>query len=82
MIVEWMYGCGYDGYICIVLGVVQLLLQWQNFNGMVCFVFQFVEESGYGVRVMMDDGVIECFGIEEIYGLYNMLGMKVGIIVM
>lgn len=28
----------------------------------------------------MDDGVIERFGIEEIYGLHNMPGMKAGTI--
>ncbi|MBN0888920.1 M20/M25/M40 family metallo-hydrolase, partial [Pseudomonas aeruginosa] len=77
---ERMHGCGHDGHTCIALGAAQLLLQRQNFNGTVCFVFQPAEEPGYGARAMMDDGVIERFGIEEIYGLHNMPGMKAGTI--
>ncbi len=80
MTAERMHGCGHDGHTCIALGAAQLLLQRQNFNGTVCFVFQPAEEPGYGARAMMDDGVIERFGIEEIYGLHNMPGMKAGTI--
>ncbi|VCW17471.1 putative hydrolase YxeP [Klebsiella pneumoniae] len=79
MTAERMHGCGHDGHTCIALGAAQLLLQRQNFNGTVCFVFQPAEEPGYGARAMMDDGVIERFGI-EIYGLHNMPGMKAGTI--
>lgn len=79
MTAERMHGCGHDGHTCIALGAAQLLLQRQNFNGTVCFVFQPAEEPGYGARAMMDDGVIERFGIEEIYGLHNMPGMKAGL---
>ncbi|MGK3187410.1 M20 aminoacylase family protein [Enterobacter soli] len=77
---ERMHGCGHDGHTCIALGAAQLLLQRQNFNGTVCFVFQPAEEPGYGARAMMNDGLIERFAIEEIYGLHNMPGMKAGTI--
>ncbi|HHN8543018.1 amidohydrolase [Citrobacter cronae] len=77
---ERMHGCGHDGHTCIALGAAQLLLQRQNFNGTVCFVFQPAEEPGYGANAMMADGVIERFAIEEIYGLHNMPGMKAGTI--
>ena len=80
MTAERMHGCGHDGHTCIALGAAQLLLQRQNFNGTVCFVCQPAGEPGYGARAMMDDGVIERFGIEEIYGLHNMPGMKAGTI--
>ncbi|MDT1894336.1 amidohydrolase, partial [Acinetobacter baumannii] len=66
MTADRMHGCGHDGHTCIALGAAQLLLQRQNFNGTVIFVFQPAEEPGYGARAMMDDGVIERFGIEEI----------------
>lgn len=49
---------------------------------MVCFIFQLVEEYGCGVKVMMVDGLFECFLVDVIFGVYNMLGMCVGMFVM
>lgn len=77
---ERMHGCGHDGHTCIALGAAHLLKERQNFNGTVCFVFQPAEEPGYGATAMMKDGLLERFGIMEIYGLHNMPGMKLGTI--
>jgi hippurate hydrolase len=52
-------------------------LQRQNFKARSAFFS--LPEPGYGARAMMDDGVIERFGIEEIYGLHNMPRMKAGL---
>lgn len=75
-----MHGCGHDGHTSIALGAAKLLAQSQDFNGTVCFVFQPAEEPGYGAGAMMADGLLELFGIQEIYGLHNMPGMKAGTI--
>lgn len=45
MTAERMHGCGHDGHTCIALGAAQLLLQRQNFNGTVCFVFSLLRNT-------------------------------------
>ena len=37
-------------------------------------IFQPAEEGGGGGREMVDDGMMEPFGIQEVYGMHNMAG--------
>lgn len=76
------YGCGYDGYSMMFLGVVLELVQDFVFNCVVYFIFQLDEENGNGVIVMIVDGLFDCFFLVEIYGFYNMSGMVFGYFVM
>ena len=41
-------------------------------------IFQPAEEGGGGGREMVEDGMIERFGIEEVYGMHNWPGQPVG----
>lgn len=73
-----MHACGHDGHTATLLATAKYLSQNPHFSGTLNLFFQPAEEGLAGAKAMIDDGALDEFPCDAIFGFHNMPGYPEG----
>jgi amidohydrolase len=74
-----MHACGHDGHVAILMGAAELIAQRRaELAGTIVLCFQPAEEGLGGARKMVEEGMLERFGVERAYGLHLFSHLETG----
>ncbi len=67
----FMHGCGHDGHMATLLVFAKHLVENKDMlKANILLIFQPAEEGPGGAAVMVEDGVLQKYRVDEIYGLH------------
>ncbi|TDT62874.1 M20 metallopeptidase family protein [Fonticella tunisiensis] len=73
-----MHACGHDGHIAILLGLAMYLSRLETVERDIVLIFQPAEEGPGGAKNIVEEGYLDKYNVEAIFGLHIYPGIEEG----